>query len=384
MPFSSKFDQLWGQIQVAAQAAGAEAERVDKQLYEKEDVLSQIIGQIEDADAIVAVMTGKSPNVFFEVGIAHALRKHVVLLTANTSDVPFDVSHLKHVPYKTSFLRPNSLLDPNEFTTTLTNELEFVLSNPRVTDSYYQEYKKAMSTVESASCGLAPYFTPIATECFNQWSNFVKLLGTEGGAKTKGPLRLAITRALVHGTQRYRVVERFLGIPEHLNSNDWISFYDEIGNDKSVETIWILCVDEADVTRQVDEVEASWQFRKKRNFDTRYCSPRELQRAGQQFGGYDVIEDFGESAKFLWLKGMAYTEQEEPNCFPTRITMADENHKRLMETLIHCSQEIDERWMQRLRSDKHITVKPAVSENPSMAYKRRLEFRSSHQVRSRH
>jgi hypothetical protein len=37
---------------------------VDKQLYEKEDVLSQIIGQIEDSDAIVAVTTGKNPNVF--------------------------------------------------------------------------------------------------------------------------------------------------------------------------------------------------------------------------------------------------------------------------------------------------------------------------------
>jgi hypothetical protein len=45
---------------------------------------------------------------------------------------------------------------------------------------------------------------------------------------------------------------------------------------------------------------------------------------------------------------------------PRCITKADENHKRLMGTLIRCSQEIDKKWVQRLRSDKHITVKPAV------------------------
>ena len=296
MPFKASFQQLWEKINVAAEAAGAQADRVDKQLYEEEDVLNRIIGQIEDADAIVAVMTGKSPNVFFEVGIAHALRKHVLLLTANPDDIPFDVSHLRHVPYKTSLFRPNTLVEPEEFTKSLTNELKFVLSNPRVTDSYYQEFKKTMKTMEYSSRGLAPYFTPVATDFFGKWMSFVQSLVTEQ-PETEGPLRLAITRLLVHATQRYRVVERILGTPRSLHSADWISFFDEVGNDSNIETVWILCMNEAEVTKKADEVAASWQFRKDRNFDTRYCSPRELQRAGQQFGDYDVIEDFGTTMK---------------------------------------------------------------------------------------
>jgi len=302
MPFASKFNQLFEYIKVAAEAADAKAERVDEQLHE-EDILNRIIGQIERADAIVAVMTGKSPNVFFEVGIAHALRKHVVLLTSDPNDIPFDVAHLKHVPYKTSFLRPNILLEADRFTTSLTAELKFILANPRVADSYYQEYKKAVIDMESLSCGLAPYFTPITTRYFGQWKDFITTLVNEG-TETEGPERLAITRLLIHATQRYRVIERMVGDPAAVNSKDWISFYDEIGRNSDVEKTWILCADEAEITRMMKDVVASWRFRKEKNFDTRYCSPRELHRAtGEQLPPYDAIEDFGEFVKLLSLAG---------------------------------------------------------------------------------
>lgn len=358
MPFKSTFQQLWEKITLAAEAAGAKAERVDKQLYEEQDVLTRIIGQIEDADAIVAVMTGKSPNVFFEVGIAHALGKHVVLLTANPDDIPFDVSHLKHVPYKTSPRRPNSLIDPEELTTNVTNELKFALSNPRVTDSYYQEFKKAMNTVEASSSGLSPYLTPVATDFFGRWTNFIQDL-VHSRITKEGSMRLAITHLLVHATKRYRVVERILGLPRRLHSADWISFYDEVGNDGSIQKIWILCINEQQVASRIDEVTASWQFRKARNFDTHYCSPEELRRSGQRFGDYDVIEDYGEFAKLLWLKEASYIPQDDPNSLLTSFIKVDENHRRLMETLIRCSETINEKWLQRHR-DTQVPVGAAV------------------------
>jgi hypothetical protein len=44
-------------------------------------------------------MTGRNPNVFYEVGYAHALGKIVVLLTQDVNDIPFDFKHRQHIVY---------------------------------------------------------------------------------------------------------------------------------------------------------------------------------------------------------------------------------------------------------------------------------------------
>jgi len=47
-------------------------------------------------------MTGKNPNVFYEVGYAHAKGKFCILLTSNVEDIPFDLKHQRHIVYGTS------------------------------------------------------------------------------------------------------------------------------------------------------------------------------------------------------------------------------------------------------------------------------------------
>lgn len=44
-------------------------------------------------------MTGRNPNVFYEVGYAHALGKIVLLLTQKADDIPFDLKHKQHIIY---------------------------------------------------------------------------------------------------------------------------------------------------------------------------------------------------------------------------------------------------------------------------------------------
>lgn len=44
-------------------------------------------------------MTSRNPNVFYELGIAHALKKPVVLVSSNEEDVPFDVRHIRVIYY---------------------------------------------------------------------------------------------------------------------------------------------------------------------------------------------------------------------------------------------------------------------------------------------
>jgi hypothetical protein len=47
-------------------------------------------------------MTDQNPNVFYEVGYAHAKNKICILLTQRTEDIPFDLKHHRHIVYGTS------------------------------------------------------------------------------------------------------------------------------------------------------------------------------------------------------------------------------------------------------------------------------------------
>jgi hypothetical protein len=102
MPFNPKFDDIYKfGIKGAAEEAGAYAERVDEQIF-TEGFLDRVFNQINKADVIVADMTGGNPNVFYEVGYAHALGKIVLLLIKDTSDIPSDLRHRPHIVYEGS------------------------------------------------------------------------------------------------------------------------------------------------------------------------------------------------------------------------------------------------------------------------------------------
>lgn len=99
MPFDKIFDDRYHLgIKETAKELGILAERVDEQIY-REGILDRIYRQIEVADVVVADMTGKNPNVFYEVGYAHAKGKLTILLTSDADDIPFDLKHRRHVVY---------------------------------------------------------------------------------------------------------------------------------------------------------------------------------------------------------------------------------------------------------------------------------------------
>jgi nucleoside 2-deoxyribosyltransferase len=99
MPFDSKFDDVYRLgIKETATASGILAERVDEQIY-SESILERIYRQIDVADFVIADMTGQNPNVFYEVGYAHAKKKICILVTQDAKDIPFDLKHHRHIIY---------------------------------------------------------------------------------------------------------------------------------------------------------------------------------------------------------------------------------------------------------------------------------------------
>jgi len=100
MPFDKAFDDVYQiGIKESCREVGVYCERVDEQIFH-ERILDRIYNQIAKADCIIADMTGRNPNVFYEVGYAHALGKPTILLTQRADDIPFDLKHFPHIVYE--------------------------------------------------------------------------------------------------------------------------------------------------------------------------------------------------------------------------------------------------------------------------------------------
>jgi hypothetical protein len=113
MPFSGEFDDIYKiGIKETAANLGIRAERVDEQLY-KEGILDRIYNQIGLSDIIIADMTGRNANVFYEVGYAHAKGKLCLHLTQEAKDIPFDLQHHRHIVYGSSIAKLKSELTEN-------------------------------------------------------------------------------------------------------------------------------------------------------------------------------------------------------------------------------------------------------------------------------
>jgi hypothetical protein len=100
MPFGSWFDRYYQEIYVPAiKDAGLEPVRADE-LFNTGSVVEQIWDQIVKSRVLLADLTGKNANVFYELGLAHAAVKPVVFTSANVDDVPFDLRHLRVIVYE--------------------------------------------------------------------------------------------------------------------------------------------------------------------------------------------------------------------------------------------------------------------------------------------
>jgi hypothetical protein len=69
-------------------------------IYGSRPIIDDIWSCINRARLIVAELTGRNANVFYEVGICHTLGKEVVMLAQSIDDVPFDLRYLRVITYE--------------------------------------------------------------------------------------------------------------------------------------------------------------------------------------------------------------------------------------------------------------------------------------------
>jgi DNA-binding CsgD family transcriptional regulator len=95
MPFGGWHDNYYLNIyKPAIEEAGLTPMRADD-IYRPSTIIKDIWELTNKATIILADLTGKNPNVFYELGLAHALAKPAILITESMEYVPFDLRALR-------------------------------------------------------------------------------------------------------------------------------------------------------------------------------------------------------------------------------------------------------------------------------------------------
>jgi hypothetical protein len=101
MPFREIWsEEIYKSIRSIIESLGFQCLRADN--LNGPIIIEDIWTKINQAGFIIADVTGKNPNVMYEVGIAHTVGRPTILLTQEIKEIPFDFTHLRHIEYKNS------------------------------------------------------------------------------------------------------------------------------------------------------------------------------------------------------------------------------------------------------------------------------------------
>lgn len=99
MPLATSLKPVYDDhILTVTKHLGIRCERADD-FFSSEAVIDEIWSAIYNAKMCIADCTGRNPNVFYELGIAHTLGRPCILIAQSMDDIPFDVRHRRAIVY---------------------------------------------------------------------------------------------------------------------------------------------------------------------------------------------------------------------------------------------------------------------------------------------
>ncbi len=99
MPFAEELKPIYDDhIKNVCNKLNYECVRADS-VSSSNVITNDIWSYINNSDIMICDCTGKNPNVFYELGLAHALGKKVVIITQNAEDIPFDLKPIRYIKY---------------------------------------------------------------------------------------------------------------------------------------------------------------------------------------------------------------------------------------------------------------------------------------------
>src|ERR1700733_5221848 len=102
MPFGNLFDRYYERVyRPAIVDAGLEPQRADE-IFTPGPFMRDVVLGILKSSIVLAELTGRNANVFYELGFCHALEKTAVLIAQSEADIPSDLRALKFITYNTA------------------------------------------------------------------------------------------------------------------------------------------------------------------------------------------------------------------------------------------------------------------------------------------
>jgi hypothetical protein len=131
MPFINDLKPVYeDHVKNVSASLNLKVKRADD-FFTADAIMGNIWSAMYASHLIIADCTGRNPNVFYEIGIAHTLGKPVILIAQNNDDVPFDIRHIRYIQYS---LTPRGMKEfEDRLRKTIQNELGILL--PQVTSS---------------------------------------------------------------------------------------------------------------------------------------------------------------------------------------------------------------------------------------------------------
>ena len=100
MPYAAELQPVYNEIiRPSVEAQKLVIKRADD-FYSSHDMIREIWSCIVHARYVIADCTGRNPNVYYELGIAHTLGKQVILITQNLDDLPFSARGKRALVYE--------------------------------------------------------------------------------------------------------------------------------------------------------------------------------------------------------------------------------------------------------------------------------------------
>lgn len=108
MPFRKELEPVYrDHICNVTRGLDLKVGRADE-LFSDQSIVDEIWALIINSQIVIADCTGRNPNVFYEIGIAHTVGKPVIAITQSSDDVPFDLSHRRYIKYE---MTPRGMAD---------------------------------------------------------------------------------------------------------------------------------------------------------------------------------------------------------------------------------------------------------------------------------
>ena len=126
MPFGGWFDNYFENIySPAILNADLIPKRADN-IFRPGSIMKDIWELTKDAKILLADLTTRNPNVLYELGLAHAITKPVILISEDEKDIPFDLKPLRVIIYDKDEPKWGDILQEN-----ITKSILETLASPK-------------------------------------------------------------------------------------------------------------------------------------------------------------------------------------------------------------------------------------------------------------